>query len=157
MDAEGKEIMASLRDAVKALFSAPPSAPGITIQSATLAVPDKFAANFTQPAPVVNVDNSGLTAALDKMADGLVALGQPQMPQIVVNVPEQPAPVVNVAAPVVNVPPAVVNITPAAPIVNVEAQLSMDGIEEETTVNRDKATGQITTTTKRYRKVGKGA
>lgn len=70
--------------------------------------------------PNGTVEHRELTAQ-DVQAAMTAALSAAPPPSVTVNVPEQPAPVVNVAAPVVNVEPPAVVVDVQAPVVNMPA------------------------------------
>lgn len=114
-----------------------------------------------KPAPVAVRNDDGLKT-LAASIDALVMKADPMMPNINVtmpqiqltaqmpaqgtvnvNVPEQPAPIVNVAAPVVN---NEVKVAPAEPAVNnitvQPASVNLPAMPMEATITTDKATGQ---------------
>lgn len=81
---------------------------------------DDYTPLAAKVAPVSSADSGGdsVQRSLSRVpVEGGVRM---QMPDVVVNVPEQPAPIVNVAAPEVSVEAPVVNVTTPEPVVNVD-------------------------------------
>jgi hypothetical protein len=118
--------------------------------------PEDIMAIFSKP-QVRGTNRKAVIDALSTIVDTVRA-----EPVITVNVPEQPAPVVNVAAPIVNVPAPIVNVnvpeqpapaievnvtTPEQPAPSVTVEVPrLISTKEEQRVHRDKK-GQIDGTT----------
>ena len=100
------------------------------------------------PAPIVSIEAAAAPSVNIEGAQITVQPAAPAVnnfsPNVIVDVPQPAAPIVNVEAPVVNIEPAVVNVAAPSVRVNVPEQVPQPRLPWRMNVRRDERTQLIT-------------